>query len=345
MARCQLRWKAKGTDKTFGAHLTSDGSLRASSLLSRLLNLASGDASRMCILLDEPELGLHPAAVTLIGDMIKSLATERQIIVATQSPLLVDTFDLDEILVLDLEDGRTRFRSLDPDEYQQWLDELHVRRALAEESHRRPPVIRLAISVEGKTEEEFVKRVLAEHLRAKGVEPQPVLIGTGGNVTVERLTSEMAKLYWSFDAVTSLVDFYGFRDKANRSVEQLERHLLEKVRDRIHPRKWVETKVFPYVQRHEFEGLLFSDVNAFTSVMELPEGSAVGLRRIRSQFPTPEDINDEPETAPSKCIVRTVSMYRKALHGPLIASTVGLDAIREECPRFNEWVERLESLP
>lgn len=213
-------------------------------------------------------------------------------------------------------------------------------------------MIRLAISVEGPTEEEFVKRVLAEHLRAKGVEPQPVLIGEhgkgnkGGNVTVKRLTSDMAKLYWSFDAVTSLVDFYGFRGKTDRSVERLERHLLEKIRDRIHRhREWDESKVFPYVQRHEFEGLLFSDVNAFPSVMDVPDESVLRLRRIRSQFSTPEDINDEPETAPSKCIARTIAMYRKALHGPLIAETIGLDAIREQCPRFNQWVERLESLP
>ena len=213
-------------------------------------------------------------------------------------------------------------------------------------------MIRLAISVEGPTEEEFVKLVLAEHLRAKGVEPQPVLIGkhgkgdNGGNVTVNRLTSDMAKLYWSFDAVTSLVDFYGFRDKADRSVECLERHLLEEVRDRIHRRReWDETKVLPYVQRHEFEGLLFSDVSAFPSVMDIPEECVLWLRRIRSQFSTPEDINDEPETAPSKRIEGTISMYRKRLHGPLIARTMGLDAIREECPRFNRWVERLESWP
>ena len=212
-------------------------------------------------------------------------------------------------------------------------------------------MIRLAISVEGPTEEEFVKLVLAEHLRAKGVEPQPVLIGEhgkgdkGGNVTVKRLTSDMAKLYWSFDAVTSLVDFYGFRGKTDRSVERLERHLLEKIRDRIHRRReWDETKVFPYVQRHEFEGLLFSDVNAFTSVMDVPEESIAGLCGIRSQFQTPEDIDDGDETAPSKRIARTISMYRKALHGPLIAEAIGLDAIREECPRFNQWVERLESL-
>lgn len=211
-------------------------------------------------------------------------------------------------------------------------------------------MIRLAISVEGRTEEEFVKLVLAEHLRAKGVEPQPVLIGKhgkgnkGGDVTVKRLASEMATLYWSFDAVTSLVDFYGFRDKDDRSVERLERYLLKKVRARIRHREWVETKVFPYVQRHEFEGLLFSDVNAFTSVMDAPEESVAELRRIRSQFQTPEDIDDGAETAPSKRIARTIAMYRKALHGPLIAETIGLDAIREECPRFNQWVERLESL-
>ena len=103
--------------------------------------------------------------------------------------------------------------------------------------------------------------------------------------------------------------------------------------------------MFPYVQRYEFEGLLFSDVNAFLSVMDVPEESVLRLRGIRSQFSTPEDINDEPETAPSKRIARTISTYRKPLHGPLIARTMGLDAIRGECPRFNQWVERLESLP
>ena len=73
--------------------------------------------------LDEPELGLHPAAVALVGGMIKSLAVDRQIIVATQSPLLVDAFDLEEIIVLNLRDGRTTFCRPDADEYRQWLDE------------------------------------------------------------------------------------------------------------------------------------------------------------------------------------------------------------------------------
>ena len=119
--RVSLRWKAKWTDKTFGAHLTSDGSLRFFALTT-LLNLPPQMLPDV-LLLDEPELGLHPAAISLIGDMIKSLSQERQIIVATQSPLLVDAFDIGEIAVLDLVDGKTEVRKLDEADYQRWLDE------------------------------------------------------------------------------------------------------------------------------------------------------------------------------------------------------------------------------
>jgi len=116
-----LRWKAKWTDKTFGAHLTSDGSLRFFALVT-LLNLPS-EMLPSVILLDEPELGLHPAAIGLVADMIKQLSHDKQIFVATQSPLLMDEFELDEIIVLDLEDGRTKLRKLNGDDYKVWLDD------------------------------------------------------------------------------------------------------------------------------------------------------------------------------------------------------------------------------
>ena len=119
--KVSLRWKATGTDRTFGAHLTSDGSLRFFALVT-LLNLPLEMLPNV-LLLDEPELGVHPAAVALVGGMIKSLAVDRQIIVATQSPLLVDAFDLEEIIVLNLRDGRTTFCRPDADEYRRWLDE------------------------------------------------------------------------------------------------------------------------------------------------------------------------------------------------------------------------------
>ena len=114
--RVLLRWKAKWTDKIFGAHITSDGSLRFFALVT-LLNLPP-EMLPDVILLDEPELGLHPAAVALIGGMIRSLSRERQIIVATQSPLLVNAFDLEEIIVLELQNGQTEFRTLKADDYQ-----------------------------------------------------------------------------------------------------------------------------------------------------------------------------------------------------------------------------------
>ena len=115
-----LRWRAKWTEKTIGAHLTSDGSLRFFALVT-LLNLPP-EMLPSIILLDEPELGLHPAAISLIGGMIKSLSTERQIILATQSPLLVESFELDEIIVLDLDDGHTVVSRYDPSDFQRWLN-------------------------------------------------------------------------------------------------------------------------------------------------------------------------------------------------------------------------------
>ena len=117
-----LRWRAKWSDKSFGAHLTSDGSLRFFALVT-LLNLPPGMLPNV-IMLDEPELGLHPAAIALLGGLIKSMSVERQVIVATQSPLsggLPST--LDEVFVLDLKEGRTTCRKLDAESYQHWLDD------------------------------------------------------------------------------------------------------------------------------------------------------------------------------------------------------------------------------
>ena len=208
---------------------------------------------------------------------------------------------------------------------------------------------RLAVSVEGRTEEEFVNRVLAGHLRGRRVESTPILLGKarggpgGGNVSSDRLASEMVCLLPNFDAVTSLVDFYGFRNKGDRSVEDLEAHLRDEIAGRIGPGQDV-TKVVPYVQRHEFEGLLFSNVEVFAEQVDFPSRCRDELQAVRAQFTTPEDINDHPQTAPSKRIANVIPKYRKTLHGPLLAGEIGLDRIRAECRRFDAWVRRLESL-
>ena len=205
-------------------------------------------------------------------------------------------------------------------------------------------MIRLAISVEGPTEEEIVNSLIVGHLRTKGIETRPVSLG--GNITVTRLAQEMVNLFWQrYHFVTSLVDFYGFREKGDRTVCQLE-HAVSAEVDRLIRRSWDQRAVFPYIQQHEFEGLLFSDINGFSTLglAGIDEDCLRGLQQIRNDFTTPEDINDDRATAPSKRIADLIPRYRKRLHGPLVAATTGLERIRAECPRFDGWVTRLESL-
>ena len=200
-------------------------------------------------------------------------------------------------------------------------------------------MIRLAIVAEGQTEAEFTKGVLAKHLRPLNVEPTPVAMR--GNVSVQRVAQYMADLYRSHNAVTSLVDFYGFKRKGNASADELE----TKIRDQVHKvvrRGWDERNVLPYVQRHEFEALLFTDVAAFSSI-DVDEEAMGRLQAVRSQFATPEDINDHRDSAPSKRISQVVP-YNKAAEGPVVAAEIGLEKMRSACPRFGAWLTRLEAL-
>ena len=206
-------------------------------------------------------------------------------------------------------------------------------------------MIRLAILVEGETEEDFVNDVLAPHLREKGIEPIPILPrARGGNISVDRLAPAMAALVWNFDYVTSLVDFYGFRDKGDDVPDELERRIERAARGRIR-QAWDVSRLFAYVQRNEFEALLFSSVDSFGAVFDdLPASVLSDLRAIRSEFSTPEEINDSSLTAPSKRIGGLVPGYVKRVHGPDLAAEIGLTVIRGQCPRFNEWLTRLETL-
>ena len=203
-------------------------------------------------------------------------------------------------------------------------------------------MIRLAVSVEGQTEREFVKRVLAERLRPVGVEAVAILLGgTGGSVTVEGLDSEMAQLAWSHDAVTSLVDYYGLRRKQQRTPEDLEAFANHEVTGRMRHRR---IRIIPYVQRHEFEGLLFSDLNALARVIDASPKQVEQLRKIRAKFDTPEAINDGRNTAPSKRLKKAIPAYDKVVHGPEIARRTTIEVISRECPRFRDWIARLEAL-
>ena len=104
-----------------------------------------------------------------------------------------------------------------------------------------------------------------------------------------------------------------------------------------------DVRFIPYLQLHEYEALLFSDPIAFASGINQPQ-LASRFQQIRDEFPTPEDIDDDPQTAPSKRILATYRAYQKVLDGTLGARAVGIERMRQECPHFHEWVQRLEAL-
>ena len=119
--KIRLEWRHVGSEAYFDASSLSDGSLRFIALATLLLQPAS--LRPPVVLLDEPELGLHPVAITLLASMLKHAAVESQMIVATQSPVLLDHFEPEDVLVADRVNGATQLGRLEDDRLQSWLED------------------------------------------------------------------------------------------------------------------------------------------------------------------------------------------------------------------------------
>ena len=117
----RLEWRHQGSDAYFDASALSDGTLRFIGLATLFLQPQIHRPS--VILVDEPELGLHPYAITLLGSLVKHVAGETQVIVSTQSPLLLDQFEPENVLVADRVDGATQLSRLDAERLDSWLDD------------------------------------------------------------------------------------------------------------------------------------------------------------------------------------------------------------------------------
>lgn len=119
--KLRLEWKHVGSDDYFDVSSFSDGTLRFITLATLLLQ--PKDLRPSVILLDEPELGMHPAAIDLLAAMVKSVSVETQVILATQSPTLVDRFEPQDVLVVDRVKGATEFTRLDENKLAVWLED------------------------------------------------------------------------------------------------------------------------------------------------------------------------------------------------------------------------------
>lgn len=116
-----LRWMQKGSDDVFNASQFSDGTLRFICLA--VLLLQPHELQPATIIVDEPELGLHPHAITIFAEMVKQLSDEKQIIISTQSVELLNEFEADDVIVVDRNENGSVFRRLNSEELSIWLEE------------------------------------------------------------------------------------------------------------------------------------------------------------------------------------------------------------------------------
>jgi predicted ATPase len=117
----QLDWLTVGSQYLLGPHQLSDGTLRMIALATLLLQPV--DDLPPLIVLDEPELGLHPAAIGILAGLLKQAAVHVQVLVATQSATLLNHFDAEDVIVVDSKDGVSTFHRLDPEPYREWIAE------------------------------------------------------------------------------------------------------------------------------------------------------------------------------------------------------------------------------
>ncbi len=117
----QLEWQHKNSEAYFNASSLSDGTLRFICLTTLLLQPA--EKLSTTILLDEPELGLHPAAIQLLANLLQSTATKTQVIVSTQSVTLINQLEPDSVIVVDRDEEQSLFRKLTLSELESWLED------------------------------------------------------------------------------------------------------------------------------------------------------------------------------------------------------------------------------
>lgn len=213
--------------------------------------------------------------------------------------------------------------------------------------------IELRVLCEGATEQGFVTQVLAPHLRAFDVfpRPEPLARGRSGTVSFKVLYDAIKRDVGrsrDHQYVTTMIDLYGLSQYPG-----LEKELGESVLERVAriesgmSEALPNNRFIPYIQVHEFEALVFVDLDALPS--QFPDGEADGsAARLRQQvgLTAPEEINDGNLTAPSKRLIREIPAYEhmKAIAGPAIAVKISLPNLRAACPHFNAWVTRLEQL-
>ncbi|MEQ8767701.1 MAG: DUF4276 family protein [Planctomycetota bacterium] len=220
---------------------------------------------------------------------------------------------------------------------------------------------RLCVFAEGQTEQTFVTTVVAPHLYDYGVYPYTRLVANAHKKRRAHRGGLRSYLPFKRDIIrslsedqsqnaffTTMIDLYALpRDfpgtQGSESLRHLPYdrvdHLEEALASDINDPRFI-----PYIQLHEFEACLFSEPSQFGFFYACRERQIVELQAIVEECGGPERIDDGPQTAPSKRILRVLPEYDKLSAGPVIAKEIGLSSIRSQCPHLDQWLTRLEAL-
>ncbi len=221
-------------------------------------------------------------------------------------------------------------------------------------------MIRINIVTEGPTEETFVREILVPEfalknifLTARNVETSrtPLKIYRGGLVSYEKAKRDIERWLKQDESayVTTMFDLYALHKEfpgtetaakipnPYKKVALLEKELAAAIGFGV--------RFIPYIQLHEYEGLLFSDTKAIDDTLKLHCGSQLDKLLAEIDTENPELINEGAETAPSKRLLKHYPSYQKVTNGVVIAKNIGLKTLREKCFHFNEWLTKIEQLP
>ena len=221
---------------------------------------------------------------------------------------------------------------------------------------------RLNILVEGTTEERFVNQVLYPHLINFDIITfvqkwftNRSLGGKGGGSNYDFIHNHLTR--WIKQEGNNhevnfsvMIDLYSFPKDGNTIYDEevivlvdgigKALKLEEKMQERTNFHRFI-----PYVQLHEFEALLLAKPESLVEFYT-DKQTEINLLANEIQDLNPEDINETPEGAPSKRIIKHIDIYKKqkSTVGPLVANSIGLTTLRERCEHFNQWVTKLEQI-
>ncbi|CAK8723531.1 DUF4276 domain-containing protein [Candidatus Electronema halotolerans] len=223
---------------------------------------------------------------------------------------------------------------------------------------------RLYLFAEGQTEQTFADTVLKPYLAAFGVFMQgPILIAharkrgkvhRGGVLKYAPVKADILRFAAQEKAddvfFTTMIDLYALPDDFPgwNEAERLRNSPVERVAllEQAFADDIGDSRFVPYVQLHEYEACLFAEPAQFALFYPQDAKAIAALQAIADDFASPELIDDGLATAPSKRIIAQLPDYKyaKSVIGPQVAELIGLNAIREKCPHFAEWLSRLEQL-